>query len=235
MKLARIAVLAAAGVAVAAFAGVFQPAGARGQAVETQTGGVTVSGSGSADATPDRAHFTFGTVAQARTAATALSASSQAVDRVVDALRRAGVVRADIQTSEVSLSPRMSESGQEIVGYTATSSISAVVRRIGAAGAVIDAAVGAGANQIYGPSLVASDQDAAYRNALEAAVAEARTKAETLAAAAGKNLGQITAIVESGASPPQPMPAIGERAADTQIEPGMQKIEAQVSVTFAFG
>jgi uncharacterized protein YggE len=235
MKLARIAVLAAAGVAIAAFAGVFQPAGARGQAAETQTGGLTVTGSGSVNATPDRAHFTFGTVAQARTAAAALAASSQTVDRVVDALRRAGVARADIQTSEVSLFPRMSESGQEIVGYTATNSVSAVVRRIAQLGAVIDAAVGAGANQIYGPSLLASDQDAGYRNALKAAVAEARTKAETLAAAAGKSLGQITAIVESGASPPQPMPATGERAADTQIEPGTQKIEASVSVTFAFG
>ena len=66
-----------------------------------------------------------------------------------------------------------------------------------------------------------------------AAFADARAKAETLASAAGKGLGQITAISEGGASP-QPLPATGARDSATQIEPGTQKIEASVSVTFAF-
>jgi uncharacterized protein YggE len=234
MKLARIAVLAVLGLAAVAFAGVFQPSGARGQAPEESSGGITVVGTGSANATPDRASFTFGTVSQARTAAAALAASSQAVDRVVAALRNAGVARADIQTSEVSLSPRMNDTGETIVGYTATNSVTANIRRLGDAGAVIDAAVGAGANQVYGPNLIASDQDAAYRTALGAAVAEARTKAETLASASGLTLGRITAIAESGGGP-QPLPATGTRDSAPQIEPGTQRIDASVSVTFAFG
>lgn len=234
MKLARIALIAAAGFAVAAFAGVFQPSGARGQAADTASGGITVLGTGSANITPDRASFAFGTVSQARSASAALAASSQAATRVVNALRQAGVARADIQTSEVSLSPRMSENGEEIVGYTATNTVSANIRRIADAGGVIDAAVAAGANQVYGPNLLSSDQDAIYRNALKAAVAEARTKAETLASAAGKTLGLITAISEGGAGP-QPLPVAEGKAADTQIEPGTQRIEATVSVTFAFG
>jgi uncharacterized protein YggE len=107
------------------------------------------------------------------------------------------------------------------------------MRKIADAGDVIDAAVGAGANQVYGPNLLASDQDAAYRNALKAAVAEARAKAETLATAAGMKLGRITAIAESGATP-QPVFAASdtlEKAAP--IEPGTQMIQATVSVTFA--
>jgi uncharacterized protein len=234
LKLARIAVIAAAGLAIAAFAGVFQPAGARGQAPGAPSGSITVLGTGSTNLAPDRASFAFGTVSQARTASAALAASSQAAARVVNALRQAGVSRADIQTSEIALSPRMNENGDEIVGYTATNTVSAEVRRLAVAGDVVDAAVGAGANQVYGPNLVSSDQAAAYRNALKAAVAEARAKAETLASAAGKTLGEITAISEGGATP-QPLPATGARDSATQIEPGTQRIEASVSVTFAFG
>ena len=152
MKLARIAVLAAAGLAVAAFAGVFQPAGARGQAADPASGGITVLGTGSTNVTPNRASFAFGTVSQARTAGAALAASSQATTRVVSALRQAGVARDDIQTSEVSLSPRTNENGDEIVGYTATNTVTANVHKLADAGKVIDAAVGAGANQMYGPN-----------------------------------------------------------------------------------
>jgi uncharacterized protein YggE len=231
MKLARILVISAAGLALAAFAGVFQPSGASGQATDTSAG-ITVLGSGSATVVPDRATFSFGTVSEARTASAALAASSQAVTRVIAALREAGVARADIQTSEVSLSPRSNESGDAIIGYTATNTVTATVRKLADAGDVVDAAVGAGANQVYGPNLLASDQDAAYRNALKAAVAEARTKAETLASSAGVALGKITAIVEGGG--PMPLPAAGAtRDSSVPIEPGTQKIEATVSVTFA--
>jgi uncharacterized protein len=234
MKLARIAVLAAAGLAVAAFAGVFQPSGAHSAPADTTAGGITVLGTGSANVTPDRASFAFGTVSQARTASAALAASSQAVTRVIDALRRAGVARADIQTADVSLSPRMSENGEEIIGYTASNTVTAIVRKLADAGDVIDAAVGAGANQMSGPNLLASDQDTVYRNALKAAVAEARTKAETLASASGLALGNITAIVESGGAMPLPV-AGGARDSAVPIEPGTQRIEATVSVTFAIG
>jgi uncharacterized protein YggE len=234
MTLARIAVIAASGLAIAAFAGVFQPSGASGQsAADVSPAGITAVGTGSVSVAPDRAAFTFGTVSQASTAAAALAASSGNVTRIVDALRKAGVARADIQTSEVSLSPRTDENGTAIVGYMATNSVTATMRKIADAGDVIDAAVGAGANQVYGPNLLASDQDAAYRNALKAAVAEARAKAETLASAAGLKLGRITTIAESGATPQPVFSAATTLEKAAPIEPGTQMIQATVSVTFA--
>ncbi len=236
MKLARIAVIAAAGVAIAAFAGVFQPSGARSApTADASSGGITVLGTGSANVTPDRASFAFGTVSQAATANAALAASSQSIARVIAALKKAGVAQADIQTSDVSLSPRMNDNGNAIVGYTASNTVTATVRKIGNAGDIVDAAVGAGANQVYGPNLLASDQDAVYRTALKGAVANARAKAETLATASSSTLGKITAIVEGGGGP-VPMPiAAGAKDSSVPIEPGTQKIEATVSVTFAFG
>src|SRR5258705_11456183 len=101
MKLARIAVIVAAGVAVAAFAGVFQPSGARSApAADAQSGGITVLGTGSTNVTPDRASFAFGTVNQAATANAALAASSQSVAHVIAALKKTGVGQADLQTSD---------------------------------------------------------------------------------------------------------------------------------------
>jgi len=238
MKLVRIAALAATALAIAAFAGVFQPTGAGAQAAEPEraTDSITVNGAGAANVTPDRASFTFGVVSQAGTAAAALNASAQAVDRVVAALRRAGVARNDIATSEVSLSPRTNERGDEIVGYTASNSVTATIRQLGDAGGVVDAAVGAGANQMYGPNLLASDQNGAYREALRAAVADARAKAQTLAAAANVTLGRITTMVETGASPmPLAKDEAAVRSSAPTIEPGTQRIEAMVTVTFETG
>lgn len=233
MKLVHLALLAAAGVAVAALAGVFQPTRAE-SAAAPGSGRITVVGTGSASIVPDRTSFTFGTVSQAGTAAGALRASAEAVSRIVEALRGAGVAKADIQTSEVSVSPRMNESGDAVIGYTASDSVSVTVREIGAAGDVVDAAVGAGANQVYGPELVASGQDSAYRNALAAAVAKARDKAELLASTAGATLGRITAIAE-GDPAPQPVFASAAKDSAVQIEPGTQTVDATVTVTFALG
>jgi uncharacterized protein YggE len=231
MKLARIAVIAAAGVAVAALAGVFQPAGAGGASPDTTAGGITVSGTGTTTVVPDRASFAFGTVSQAATANAALTASSQSVARVIAALKKAGMADGDIQTSDVSLSPRLNDNGQAIVGYTASDTVTVTIKKLGDAGGIVDAAVGAGANQVSGPNLLASDQDAAYRNALKAALTDARAKAETLASASGSSLGKITAIIESPGLGPLPMAAAKDAAAP--IEPGTQKIEATVSVTYA--
>jgi uncharacterized protein YggE len=235
MRLVRFAALAGVLLAVVAFAGVLQPGLAVGQATEPEPGSLTVHGTGSVDVTPDRASFAFGTVSQARTAAAALQASADAVARVVGALRRVGISQADIQTADVSLSPRWSENGETIIGYTASNSVTATIRRLGQAGAVVDAAVAAGANQMSGPNLVPSDLRSAYRDAMRAAVADARAKAQALAAASGGTPGRITAIAEGSAAPP-PMPAgDAERLAGAQVEPGTQRIEATVTVTFELG
>ncbi|HEV8687508.1 MAG TPA: SIMPL domain-containing protein [Gaiellaceae bacterium] len=231
MKLARIALVTAAVLAAVAFAGVFQPSGA---AADTPPGGLTVVGNASSTVTPDRAGFAFGTVSQGRTAAAALGASSEAVTKIIAALRRAGVARADIQTAEISISPRSSDNGDSIIGYTASNTVTAIVRKLDDAGDVIDAAVAAGANQVSGPNLLASDQTAAYNAALKAAVAEARAKAQTLATAAGVTLGRITTIAE-GSGAPSPMQAGAVRESAVPIEPGTQEIQATVSVTFGLG
>jgi uncharacterized protein YggE len=120
-------------------------------------------------------------------------------------------------------------------GFVATNTVSATIKELAKAGAVIDAAVNAGANQVYGPSLSHGDQDELYRQALKAAVANARANAQVLASAANVSLGRVTTIVEGGGAP-QPMPfaaADKAMAESTPIEPGTQQTSASVTVTFS--
>jgi uncharacterized protein len=233
MRLVRPAVVAAVLFGAAAYAGVGLPEQAQSQsAPEEQRNTITVNGSGSVTSVPDRASFWFGVQTEGRTAAQALAANEADMRRVIAALRNAGIAAADIQTQNISLSPRMSEDGTQVVGYTASNSVSARIRDLDRAGAVIDAAVAAGANQVSGPTLFRADQSGLYRQALRAAYADARAKAETLADVMNVTLGRVVAAVEAGGS--VPLPAAGRDAATAaQIEPGTQEVQATVSVTFA--
>ena len=241
MRRVRVAVLAVLAAAVAAFAGVGLPEGAHGEgAAEAQAVAkrvITVNGTGAVTTVPDRASFSFGVVAQGKTATAAMNAAATEAQRLVAALKAAGIAAADLQTESVSLSPRTSPDGEAIVGYTASTSVSAVLRSLDRAGAIVDAAVAAGANQVYGPSLTRTDTRSLYRAALRAAVADARDKARALAAAAGARLGAVQSVTEGSSSPPI---LIGTRkagadAASVPIEPGTQTIEATVTVQYAIG
>lgn len=235
MKPVRIVALAALALAVGALAGVGRPEAARSAAEDPPTG-LTVTGIGSVRTVPDRASFAFGVETQAATARAAITANSAAARRVLDGLRGAGIAAADLQTSQVSLSPRTNENGSDIVGYSAFTTVTATIRDLARVGAVVDAAVDAGANTLSGPSLTRGDTDALYRQALRAAYTDAREKAETLASASGRTLGAVTAIVEGGqGAVPMPLSRDAAESAAVELAPGTQTIEASVSVTFTLG
>jgi uncharacterized protein YggE len=235
MKILRILALAALGFALVALAGAARPESASGLAAQLRAEGITVNGSASVRAVPDRADFSFGVQSQGRTASAALDANSAEMRKVIAALREAGVAAADIQTEQVSLSPRQSDNGESIVAYIAQNTVSAHLRDLDRAGAVIDAAVGAGANQVYGPSLSRSNEAELYRTALRSSVADARTKAQAIAVAAGVALGAVVGVTETGGAP-VPIQGKGAPTADAApIEPGTQEIQASVTVTFAVG
>jgi uncharacterized protein YggE len=233
MTLVRIAAVASLALVVAALGGVARPEAAQ-SADEATPAGLTVTGLGSVRTVPDRASFSFGVETQAATARAALTQNAAEAKKLVDALRAAGIAAADLQTSQVSLNPRTDERGTGIVGYSAITTVTATLRDLSRAGAVVDAAVDAGANTVSGPSLTRGDTDAQYRQALRLAYADARTKAEALAAAAGKTLGAVTAIVESS-SGSVPYAVAKDAAASTAVEiaPGTQSVDAVVTVTFA--
>lgn len=234
MKLARIGTVVALLAAAAALGAVIRPGSAQGTAEPAPTAGITVSGTATGRAVPDQATFSFGVQTEGASAKAALDANSARMALVIAALKRAGIAEKDLQTQDVSVMPRQNETGQ-ISGYYANNSVQALVRKLAGAGAVVDAAVGAGANQSSGPSFDQSGRDAVYRSALRAAVADARTKAQALAAESNASLGRVTRIVEGFAAEPVPMydRAVAQSAkAETPVEPGTQEVQATVTVTF---
>jgi hypothetical protein len=206
---------------------VLQPSGARAVDPPTSTDTVTVSGEGAVLAVPDRAEISAGVETRAQTARAALQANATAMERVLKALRAGG--GADVTTQTVSLSTSFDDQGSPN-GFVASNVASATVA-FDKAGSLIDSAVAAGANTIYGPSPSRSDADALYREALAKAVDDAAERAAVLAKAAGRDLGRATAISESGAAP---MPFAAKAAADasTPVESGPQETTASVSVTY---
>lgn len=198
--------------------------------------GITVVGSGTARAVPDVADWSFGVQSDAETASAALKAASEATRRIIGALRDEGIAKEDLRTEQVSLYPRTTDDGRAVIGYSASSTVHATVRDLGKAGSIVDAAVEAGANQIYGPSLRVSDNRAQYRAAIEAALDDARARAQALAAKAGVTLGGPVAIVESGGGTPGPVYDRGMAqagGAEVPIEPGVDEIAATLTVTYA--
>ncbi|HXG75525.1 MAG TPA: SIMPL domain-containing protein [Gaiellaceae bacterium] len=227
----RLLVAVAAGLTVVALAGAVglpDLAGAQdAPAAEPDT--VTVTGVGSVESVPDEARMSFGVESRAETARAAVAANADAMRKVINALRQAGA--REIATQWVSVYPVTGETGA-VQGFAASNSVSAVAD-VADAPAVIDAAAGAGANQISGPGLSRSDADRLYRDALAKAVEDARARAEALARAAGRSLGAITSMVEGGGAGPVPYADRAAVESATPIEPGKLETSASVSVTFS--
>ena len=158
---------------------------------------------------------------------------------VLQALVGQGIGKDDIATSYVSLYPTYGNGGMEITGYQAANQIDVTVRDMDKVGPVIDASVDAGANLSNGISFRLSDQSHGVNEALQAAVADARSKAETLAAAGDAQLGQVITIVERS-SPSSVPPIYYERdamagadgAVSTPIQPPTLETQVSVSVTW---
>jgi uncharacterized protein YggE len=226
----RIALIAGGLLVAAALAGVLRPEGA--QAVDdpaTQRDTVTVNGMGAVRATPDRASISAGVETRAATAQAALAANADEMNDVLAALRAAG--GKDVTTSSVSLSSQQTPDGKPN-GFVA-SNVATAEFTLGQVGKAIDAAVAAGANTVYGPSFSFSNPEALYLKALDGAVANAKSHADRLAAAAGRTLGPVVSMSE-GSSSPAPMyaKAAGAVADSTPVVTGEQETSASVSVTY---
>jgi uncharacterized protein len=198
-----------------------------------------VSADGAVTRAPDIATVTAGVVTQASNAASAMADNARKMAATVAALKRAGVADKDIRTSSLSLQPqyRYTE-GQPpaITGYQASNQLTVTFRDIQRAGAILDALVAAGVNQIGGPDFALEHPDAALDEARVQAVQKARAKAEVYAKAAGLSIKRIVAIGEAGGYSPQPprpmMMAMARAKEATDLQPGEEKIGVTVNVTF---
>jgi uncharacterized protein len=229
--------------AVVLAAAALPSAAAAQQASITQTIAGTrldVSATGEVTRVPDVAIISAGVISRSPTATGALQDSASRMGRVLAALKRAGVEDRDVQTSNVSLNPEyrypQNESPQ-LVGYTASNTVTIRFRDIRSSGKILDALVGEGANQINGPSLTIDKPETALDEARAKAISAGRARADLYARSLGMRIVRVVSVSESGGyavpppMPPMMMAARGERD-QTKIEPGEQKLQVNVAMTF---
>lgn len=200
-----------------------------------------VSAQGEVRRAPDVAEIGVGVVTQAADAQAALKANAEQMNRVVAAVRRAGIEDKDVQTSGVNLQPQYQYGENQppkLNGYQAQNRVSVKVRDIGEVGKVLDALVAQGANQIDGPSFTLDKPETALDEARRAALSKAQARAKMYADAIGLRVVRIVSIDESGAGfqPPRPMMmAKTEMVMDsstTPVMPGEQTHSASINVVF---
>lgn len=207
---------------------------------------LSVSGTGEARVAPDEATVRLGVVAQAPTARAVQEEVNRTAGAVLDAVRKLGIKAEDIQTSGLSLSPLYSqgrpgteEQTPKITGYQANNTVAIRVEDLTKVGPVIDAGLGAGANNLEGVAFGLRNDEAARAAALTNAVREARAKAEALALALKVQLVGILEVAEGGVSiNPPPYPKAGRFAmaealsAETPVSAGQVGVEASVTIRY---
>lgn len=199
---------------------------------------ISVSGTGEASATPDMATLRIGVESRGETAADAVAENSKAAQAIVDSLKDGGVASERLQTSNFSVSPvynnqRDQDEGPRITGYEARNQVIAEIHDLDNLGALLDAAVESGANQVDGLSFGLRDPSEANDKARARAVEDAKHKAETLAEAAGVTLGDVLSIAENGGGP-IPMQArqfaVAAEASSVPIERGQTTVRADIQI-----
>jgi uncharacterized protein YggE len=205
---------------------------------------LSVSAQAEAPRVPDVATLSTGVVTHAPDANAAMRANAAQMDKVMAAIRAAGIAERDIQTSGVNLNPQYKyaeNTPPAITGYQASNTVSLKVRDIGKLGKVLDALVASGANQVNGPSFEVDQPEAAYDEARRAALEKAQGRAQMYAKALGLRVRRIVSIDEGGGfQPPRPMPmmamaARSEKAYDTAVSPGETTLSANLEVVFELG
>jgi uncharacterized protein YggE len=199
-----------------------------------------INATGEVTRVPDVAIISAGVVSRSPTATAALQDTANRMERILAALKRAGVADRDIQTSNVNLNAEYrypENQAPQLVGYTAANTVTIRFRDIRNSGKILDALVSQGSNQISGPSLVVDKPEAALDEARVKAIAIGRARADLYARSLGMRVVRVVAMSESGgyAPPPPPPPApMMARAefADTRIVPGEQKLQVNLAMTF---
>jgi len=203
-------------------------------AAATRTRTITVVGTGEVRGTPDVADLVLGVSGRGATAAEVMRTIGECAQRVIDALREAGVAEEDVQTNTLWVHPVLDDQNH-VDGYEATNTVTARVRDLGTAGSVIDsAAERAGDNiVVQGITFSIDDDSELLANARTKATRRARAQAEQLASGAGVEVGDVKSISEATSSVPLAYAADAAReAASTPVEPGSATLSVSATVVF---
>ncbi len=205
---------------------------------------IVVSGTGQTTTLPDKATIQVGVETEGTTSAEALDQNSQDMQKVLDRLKAEGIADDKIETAGVVVYPDSSydaSTGKEkTTGYRAQNTVTVTFDDLSIIGDTMAAVTEAGADSVNGPTWLLSDDNPAVTTALSKALANARTKAEAIAADQGVKLGDAIIISESSASQVYPLYDTRMEAAGITdgsvtpppISPQNMEVTASVTVTY---
>lgn len=200
---------------------------------------LSLTGTGTAKARPDRAHITTGVVSEGDTAYTALASNTAAMTKIISELKAQGLEPRHIQTTNISVHPKYQQAKDRrpavIIGYRVVNSVRLTIGDLEKLGVILDKVVSLGSNQIGGIEFSIAETEQLTDAARKDAMADAIRKARLYAAAAGAELGPVMTISEHDAVP-TPRPAFARAAMETKaavpVEAGEQTLRVQVNVTW---
>ncbi|PIS16605.1 MAG: hypothetical protein COT61_03015 [Candidatus Portnoybacteria bacterium CG09_land_8_20_14_0_10_44_13] len=211
-----------------------------GRSVEFQNT-ITVSGQGKVLAKPDIGRVDLSVLAEAKTVADAVSENNQKMNKIVQAMKKAGISEDDLKTTVYNINPKYQyTSGKSsITGYEVLQTLAVKIRDLDKSSEILDAAATAGANQIGSLSFTIDDPDKVKEEATAKAIANAKEKAGTMAQSLGINLGRLVGFNESDASDSSSLYYEGlggggltKSAPVSDVQVGQNEVAVDVSLTY---
>ena len=201
--------------------------------VDADEATLTVTGSGIATVTPDKASLSIGVQTADSSSKTAQDKNSKDVNNVIGALLDYGVKEKDISTSSFDLYANYdySKDVSKLTGYTATTMLTVKNLDVKDVGELLEKAGEAGVNQVNGISFDYTETEAAYDKALDAAMDRAQEKAEKLAAREGCRLGKILSVSEGDSNGSAAYTGAREYQESAKADGGMNVMPGESDVT----
>jgi uncharacterized protein YggE len=203
---------------------------------------ISTSATGEARYVPDRATISIGVQTRAVTAARASADNAIKQRAVIDAIRAQGIAGDQISTVNYNLNaeqvynPQAGDKAPKVTGYVATNTVRVEVKKVEQVGALIDAAIAKGANDVSSLDFHSSAPDSLRRVALADAYRQAAADATVLARAAGGQLGELIELTtgESGDGIQPKVMGLARMAAPTPINVGEQGVNVSVMARWRF-
>ena len=195
--------------------------------------GIVVTGEGSVNVPPNYAQIGICVTTRTKTVKEAINTNSKLIAAIIAALKGAGIAENGIQTARFSIQPNYTDSRVEpkLSGCSVSNHVNVTVREISKVSELLDRAVAAGATDVDNLSFLNSDASKALDQAREAAIADARRKAEVYARASAVRLGRVEWLTEGTGSGPLVL-ANKLREASVPIASGEDTVRVRVTVGF---
>lgn len=197
-----------------------------------------VSGEGKVAVSPDIALVRVGVATQPKaSAADAVKENTFIMNRVMKVVTDAGVAREDIKTMNYTLNPQYEfpDGKQRLLGYVVSQDVQLKIRDLTKVGDLIGAATSAGANQVNDIQFTLENPESARAEARAKAIEAAKTKAATIANAAGLDLKKLINFYEVETPIPSPYyDGKGGGGTDMSVPVSQGMYEVVVSVSLVY-